>query len=123
MWRLWRWKSSPPLHHRQELKLTTKSRDLGAELYHGLTMTLRILSRLICEIAEPALNGFQGICKAVKLLRRPMTELTVHITVHTNLLLELGQLAAHGARVQWRLVVLRRCSMSMGSSTTTWSGF
>ncbi|KAE9027097.1 hypothetical protein PR003_g12828 [Phytophthora rubi] len=105
------------------LKLATKSRDLGAELYRGLAMTLRILSRLICEIAEPALNGFQVIRKAVKLLRRPMTELTVHITVHTNLLLELGQLAAHGARVQRRLVVLRRCSMSMGSSTTTWSGF
>ncbi|KAE9067790.1 hypothetical protein PF010_g27326 [Phytophthora fragariae] len=86
-------------------------------------MALRIMSRLICEIAEPALNGFQVIRKAVKLLRRPMTELTVHITVHTNLLLELGQLAADGARGQRRHVVLRRCSMSMGSSTTTWSGF
>ncbi|KAE9036447.1 hypothetical protein PR003_g9336 [Phytophthora rubi] len=105
---LWRRKGNTPLHHRQQLKLATKSRDLGAELYHGLAMTLRVLSRLICEIAEPALNGFQVIRIAVKLIRRPMAELTVH----TSLLLELVQLAAHGARVQRRLAVLRRCLMS-----------
>ncbi|KAE9335547.1 hypothetical protein PR003_g12958 [Phytophthora rubi] len=114
MRRIWRRKNCAPLHHRQQLKLDRKSCDLGVELYHGLVRTERVLRRLICEIVEPALNGFHVIRIAVKLIRRPMAELTVH----TSLLLELVQLAAQGARVQRRLFVLWHCSMGMASTTT-----
>ncbi|KAE8911349.1 hypothetical protein PF007_g8939 [Phytophthora fragariae] len=114
MLRLWRRMGNTPLQHHQKLKVVTKGHGLGAELYRGLTMTLRVLCHLICEILEHRLNGAQVSRIAIKLTVHSMVEFPAQMSLR----FELDQLAAQGNGSMRRLDGLRRWSMSMASFTT-----